>query len=63
MTCLGLRIPIPHSLPGNLFAVSKKPGKTQSNVRRKRYSWLGPGNLIIKGSRLISSNCIYIGIE
>lgn len=75
MTCLGLRIPLPlpHSMPGNLhdrlflsnskFAVSKKPSKTQSNVRRKRYSWLGPGNLIIKGSRLNSSNCIYIGIE
>lgn len=73
MTCLGLRIPLTHSMPGNLhdrlflfnskIAVSKKQSRTHSNVLRYRYSWLGRGNLIIKGARLISSNCIYIGIE
>jgi hypothetical protein len=76
MTRLGSRIPIPrNSMPGNQHdkflssmdiprnVVSKRSGRIKSNVQRNRFSWLGPGNLIKKGSRSISSDYIYIGME
>jgi hypothetical protein len=76
MTHLGSRIPVPcNSMPGNLCdrllslidnsrsVIPKRPGRIKSSVQRNRFSWLDPGNLINKGSRLISSDYIYIGME
>jgi hypothetical protein len=62
MTHLGSRIPVPrNSMPGNL--TSQRPGRIKSNIQRNRFTWLGPGNLISKSSRIISSDCIYIGMK
>lgn len=76
MTHLGSRIPVPrNSMPGNLHdrlyltmdnsrnVASQRPGRIKSNIQRNRFTWLGPGNLISKSSRIISSDCIYIGME
>ncbi|GLC80498.1 hypothetical protein LBYZC6_26120 [Lacrimispora brassicae] len=76
MTRLGLKIPVfRNSISGNQHGRSfsamdnpksvalKRPGRTKSHVQRNRFSWLGPGDLIHKGSRLISSDYIYIGME
>lgn len=76
MTHLGSRIPVPrNSMPGNLHdrlfltmdnsrnVASQRPGRIKSNIQRNRFTWLDPGNLISKSSRIISSDCIYIEME
>ncbi len=76
MTHLGSRIPVPrNSMPGNLHGrlfltmdhsrnvASQRPDRIKSSIQRNRFTWLGPGNLISKSSRIISSDCIYIGME
>ncbi len=68
MTHLDSRIPVPrNSMPGNLhdrlFSIMDQPKRFKSNVQQNRFSWLSPGNLICKSSRLISSDCIYIGMK
>ncbi len=76
MTHLGSRISVPrNSMPGNLHdrlfstmdnsrnVASQRQGRIKSNIQRNRFTWLGPGNLISKSSRIISSDCIYIGME
>ena len=76
MTHLGSRIPVPrNSMPGNLHdrlfltmdnkrnVASHRPGRIKSNIQRNRFTWTGPGNLISKSSRIISSDCIYIGMK
>ncbi|PJJ31202.1 hypothetical protein H171_4842 [[Clostridium] celerecrescens 18A] len=76
MTHLGSRIPaLRNSMPGNLHdrlfltmdnsrnVALQRPGRIKSNTQRNRFTWPGPGNLISKSSRIISSDCIYIGME
>ena len=76
MTHLGAKIPVscnlmPDNLHDRLFSAmhdvksmaSKRTGRTKTDIQRNRFSWLGPGDLIDKGSRLIITDCIYIGMK